>query len=89
MKIGKIYRWQFNATQRHCLSKRDKIQIGSSIIRWAKKDLSVLTDEHNNDLQGIYDMVEQKKLAKSRLFKAEPLPICKMENDCMNDMARC
>ena len=30
-----------------------------------------------------------KKLAKSRLFKAEPLPICKMENDCMNDMARC
>ena len=30
-----------------------------------------------------------KQLAKSRLFKAEPLPICKMENDCMNDMARC
>ena len=33
-------------------------------------------------------LVEQKT-GKSRLFKAEPLPICKMENDCMNDMARC
>ena len=32
-------------------------------------------------------MVEQKKLAKCRLFMAEPLPICKMENDRMNDMA--
>ena len=34
-------------------------------------------------------LVEQKKLAKSCLFKEEPLPICKMENDYMNDMARC
>ena len=34
-------------------------------------------------------MAEQKKkLAKRRLVKAEPLPISKMENDCMNDMAR-
>ena len=34
-------------------------------------------------------MVE-RKLAKSRLIvKAEPLPISKMGNDCMNDMARC
>ena len=32
---------------------------------------------------------KKKKLAKSRLFKAEPLPICKMENDCRNDMTRC
>ena len=35
-----------------------------------------------------HTMVEQKT-GKSRLFKAEPLPICKMENDRMNDMARC
>ena len=33
-------------------------------------------------------LVEQKT-GKSRLFKAEPLPICKMKNDCMNDMTRC
>ena len=26
-------------------------------------------------------------MAKSRLVKAEPLPTCKMENDCMNDTA--
>ena len=42
-------------------------------------------DPCSNSLQ----IVEQKKLAKSRLFKAEPLPMCKMENDCMNDMAGC
>ena len=28
-------------------------------------------------------MVEQKKKAESRLFKADLLPICNMENDCM------
>ena len=28
-------------------------------------------------------------MAKSRLVKAEPLPTCKMENDGMNDTARC
>ena len=33
-------------------------------------------------------MVEQK-MAKSRLVKAEPLPISKMENDCINDLASC
>ena len=33
-------------------------------------------------------MVEQKT-AKNRLVKAEPLPISKTENDCMNGMARC
>ena len=32
-------------------------------------------------------MVEQN-LAKCRLVKAEPLPISKMENDCMNGTAR-
>ena len=36
-------------------------------------------------------MVEQKKkkTGKSRLVKARPLPISKMEIDCMNDMAIC
>ena len=38
--------------------------------------------------KGTLVLVEQK-LAKSRVFKAEPLPICKMENDYMNDMTRC
>ena len=30
----------------------------------------------------------KKKRTKSCLVKAEPLPICKMENDCMNNLAR-
>ena len=37
----------------------------------------------------IADFGRAKKLAKSSLFKAEPLPFCKMENDCMDDIARC
>ena len=32
-------------------------------------------------------MVDQKT-RKSRLVKVEPLPISKMENNCMNDLAR-
>ena len=30
-----------------------------------------------------------KKLTKSRLGKAESLPISKIKSDCMNDKARC
>ena len=35
------------------------------------------------------ELLVEQTLAKSRLVKAEHLPISKMENDCMKYLARC